>query len=57
MEEETKLTEEWRDIAGFDGRYQINKRLGYSFDKCFDTIEEAIAAKRGFLNGKKYYAI
>lgn len=49
-----------RYISIRNGRYRVNirnKRLGYSFDKCFDTIEEAIAAKRGFLNGKKYYAI
>lgn len=42
------------------GKYRVNirnERLGYQFDKCFETLEEAITAKEAFISGKEYYAV
>ena len=41
-----------------DGKFRVIiriKRLGYMFDKCFETLEEAIEAKARFVNGKEYF--
>lgn len=48
-----------RYISKRYGKYRVNiriKRLGYQFDKTFETLEEAIAAKEQFINGKEYFA-
>lgn len=48
-----------RYISIRNGRYRVSihiKRLGYQFDKCFDTLEEAITAKEQFIYGKEYFA-
>lgn len=48
-----------RYISMRKGKYRVsirNERLGYQFDKCFETLEEAIAAKEAFISGKEYYA-
>lgn len=48
-----------RYISIRNGRYRVSihiKRLGYQFDKCFNTLEEAITAKEQFIYGKEYFA-
>ena len=48
-----------RYISIRNGKYRVsihNKRLGYQFDKCYITLEEAIAAKEQFIHGKEYFA-
>ena len=49
----------FRYISKRNGRFRVSiriARLGYQFDKCFDTLEEAIAAKEAYISGKKYFA-
>lgn len=48
-----------RYISIRNGKYRVsihNKRLGYQIDKCFETLEEAIAARERFIYGKEYFA-
>ena len=48
-----------RYISIRKGKYRFSihlKRLGYQMDKSFDTLDEAIAAREAFLNGKEYFA-
>ena len=48
-----------RYISKTDGKYRVNihnKRQGFSFDKYYETLDEAIEARENFMHGKEYFA-
>lgn len=48
-----------RYISMRNGKYRFsihNKIHGFCFDKCYETLEEAIKAKEQFIRGKEYFA-